>query len=234
MILTSIVGIATIVRAFVSIVTDKRFTHARSSLTVVGLCACIAVEAFAGIEGRMRAAGFSVARILGARVSIVAGAFVHITVTVIVYSVARFGSRHERVARIEPQIRACSIAVTAAILVLFETRRSQGGLDRVLCTTADAGFRDALVALRTRDALDLLAVVALGTRRVKVTGTTAKAQPVRVLNARSGSVTKTSIGRFTRQTESREIRHADVLTIAASRCHQGTRPSLGTLRIAGF
>jgi hypothetical protein len=49
------------------------------------------INTFASVDGLVRAASFSVARINRARVAIIAGAFVRLTVTVVVYGVAFLG-----------------------------------------------------------------------------------------------------------------------------------------------
>jgi len=93
-------SIAHVIGAFISIVAIKRHTHAQPLLALVARRAQVAVNALHAVKRDMLTAGVASARIIGAKIIVIAQpevvavhqfAFVHVAVTIVIEAVALLG-----------------------------------------------------------------------------------------------------------------------------------------------
>jgi hypothetical protein len=101
LVLTTILGIACVIRALVAVVADERLADANTGFAMVRLGAGITVQALPRIQGSGRASLRPSAQVFCARVTVIAGAFIHNTVAVVVQPIAHLGGGFVRVARVE-------------------------------------------------------------------------------------------------------------------------------------
>ena len=87
------VRIAAIVRARIAVITDDGFALAYAGHTMVALGTGAAVEALAAVQGRVYTATFGTACVFRTGIAIVTGAFIDITITVVIDAVANLQSR---------------------------------------------------------------------------------------------------------------------------------------------
>jgi len=155
--------IAAIHRADVPVVAVDRCSRAYPVLTMVRQRADIAIAALGTGQGRVRAPGIRVARILGTVVFVIAGDVVHLPVAVVVLPVALLRRGVWSIACSKARLRADTASFTHAELVLQRANRAQPQLYRFFGATADARIGHALLEHGTFRGGCIYARVAHGT-----------------------------------------------------------------------
>ena len=137
--LAALLGVTAIVGAGVVIVAGERISYACPGFTMVGLGAGIAVDTFAFIQWDMDTSFATATTVFGARVTVVTGSFIDAAVTVIVHTVAFFGSRGCSVACIESQLGTRTVPFASPMFVFREARGRKVGCHGVISAATYPG-----------------------------------------------------------------------------------------------
>jgi hypothetical protein len=174
---------ADIVSTRVLVIADHRFPDALSGLTVIGHGTGIGVAAIALFQHFVDAAFGTGTDILGALIPVIAEVdeialhqvrFIHIAVTIIVESVARFGHGHGGIARTQAALGTNALPLAFAPFIADLAGRRQPESDGLFCARALPGIDNTLEQRHAIDGLGLCTRKSPGTIAVQRAGTAAE------------------------------------------------------------